>query len=67
MISIEKIRKFLDFNPKTRKAVGIVLIIVGGLSIITPFTPVGFLLIVGLELLGIRYLLWDKIKSRLRK
>jgi hypothetical protein len=50
-------------HPKFRKIVGVFLVIIGILSIITPLTPVGFLLVVGLELLGIRYLVWDKIKS----
>ena len=62
----EKIQKFLEVHPKLRKSVGVLLVIIGILSIITPFTPVGFLLVVGLELLGIRYLVWDKIKKWLR-
>lgn len=59
----EKIRKILADNPKIRKVIGVVLIIIGVISIITPLTPVGFLLVVGLEMLGIRYLVWDKIRS----
>ncbi|MDO8565195.1 MAG: hypothetical protein Q7R67_01025 [bacterium] len=62
----EKIQKFLEKHPKFRKTVGVLLVIIGILSIITPFTPVGFLLVVGLELLGIRYLVWDKVKSWLK-
>ena len=60
---MDKIKKFLDLNPKTRKVVGVILIIIGTLSIVTPFTPVGFLLVVGLELLGFRYLLWERLKK----
>jgi len=63
----EKIKNYLDLNPKRKRVVGIVLVIIGGLSIITPFTPVGFLLLVGLELLGIRHLLWSKIKPYLKQ
>ncbi|MDP2641816.1 MAG: hypothetical protein Q8P21_00785 [bacterium] len=59
----EKFKKFWSTNPKIKKATGAILVIVGLISIITPFTPVGFLLIFGLEMLGVRLLLWDKIKS----
>ena len=59
----EKIKKFWDENPRIRKVIGVFLITIGLLSIITPFTPVGFLLILGLEILGIRFLVWDKIKN----
>ncbi len=50
-------------NPKIRKIIGVTLIILGTISIITPFTPFGFLFFVGLEMLGIRLLFGDKIKS----
>lgn len=50
-------------NTKIRKTVGVIFVIIGFLSIITPFTPVGFLLLVGLEILGIRFLFWDKLKN----
>lgn len=54
-------------NPKLRKVAGIALVVIGVLSIITPFTPVGFLLVLGLEILGVRALLWDKIKNWFKK
>ena len=63
----EKIKKVWAENQKLRKAVGVILVIIGLISIVTPFTPVGFLLIVGLELLGIRVLFWDKFKSWFKK
>ncbi|MEK7227285.1 MAG: hypothetical protein AAB641_00090 [Patescibacteria group bacterium] len=46
-----------------KKILGIIFVLVGALSILTPFTPVGFLFFVGLEFLGLRFLLWDKVKS----
>lgn len=52
-------------NPKIKKAIGIFLVILGMLAFVTPFTPGSWLIFVGLELLGVRFLLWDKIKSRL--
>ncbi|MEX2014009.1 MAG: hypothetical protein WD896_01495 [Parcubacteria group bacterium] len=63
----EYLKKIWTENPKIRKAAGIILVIVGLLSIVTPFTPVGFLLLVGLELLGMRILVWDKLKNWLGK
>lgn len=60
-------KKFLGSNPKIRKVIGVILIIIGLLSIITPFTPVGFLLVLGLEILGIRVLVWDKLKAWFKK
>jgi hypothetical protein len=50
-------------NQKVRKTVGVVFVVIGLLSVITPFTPVGFLLLVGLEILGIRLVFWDKVKD----
>lgn len=50
-------------SPKLRKVGGIILIIIGLISILTPFTPIGFLFFVGLEILGIGSIFRDKIKS----
>ena len=48
----------------SKKIIGIILIILGVLALITPFTPGSWLIFVGLEFFGIRTLFWDKIKSR---
>ena len=58
-----RLRQYWAESPRLIKATGTTLIIVGLLSIITPFTPVGFLLILGLEMLGIRALFWNKLKN----
>ena len=50
-----------------RKLTGIVLIIIGFIALITPLTPGSWLVFVGLELLGVRFLLWQKIKSKFKK
>jgi len=54
-------------NKKVKKIAGVTLVVIGVLSIITPFTPVGFLLVLGLEILGVRMLAWDKFKVWWRK
>ncbi len=63
----EYLRKVWNENPKIRKITGVVLIVIGLVSIITPFTPVGFLLVIGLEILGIRALYWDRLKNWFKK
>ena len=44
-----------------RKIMGIVLIVLGILALITPLTPGSWLITIGLELLGLRILLADKL------
>jgi len=63
----ESLKKVWTENPKFRKIAGVILVIIGLLSIITPLTPVGFLLVIGLEILGIRVLVWDKLKRWFKK
>lgn len=42
---------------------GVLLIIIGILALVTPFTPGSWLAFVGLELLGVRIAFWDKLKG----
>lgn len=48
----------------TKKTIGILFIIIGLAALLTPFTPGSWLIFIGLEFLGFRMALWDKIKSR---
>jgi len=52
MIGIKKI---------IRTVVGVTLILLGFLALMTPLTPGSWLILVGLELLGLRILLRDKL------
>jgi hypothetical protein len=52
MISIKKIIRYV---------IGIILILVGFLALVTPLSPGSWLILVGLELLGLRILLQDKL------
>jgi hypothetical protein len=58
-------------NPATKKILkliaGILLIIIGVLALITPFTPGSWLAFVGLELIGVRIAFWQKIKDYIFK
>ncbi len=61
------IKKLFAENPKFRKGVGITLIVLGSLALLTPLTPGSWLILVGLWLLGFRFLWWDKFKVWLQK
>lgn len=58
------------YDPQKRttykKVIGVLLIIVGIVSLLTPFTPGSWLIFVGLEFMGIRVLFWEKIKAKLK-
>jgi uncharacterized membrane protein HdeD (DUF308 family) len=59
---INKIKEFLESNKKTRKVIGVILILVGLFALITPLTPGAWLAIVGFELLGMKILFLNKFK-----
>ena len=63
----EFFKKLLANNEKTKKAIGLLLIIIGLLALITPLTPGSWLAFVGLEFLGIRFVAADKIKGWFKK
>ena len=50
-----------------KKIIGILLIVIGLLALVTPFTPGSWLIFVGLEIFGIQMLFWDKIKLWFQK
>lgn len=43
-----------------KKVIGVLLILLGLFALLTPFTPGSWLIFVGLELVGIRFVLNDK-------
>lgn len=45
-----------------KKTLGVLLIVVGFLALVTPFTPGSWLVFVGAELLGIRIAFWDRLR-----
>lgn len=48
-----------------KKILGILLIILGLFIFVTPFTPGSWLFFVGLELLGVRLVFWNKLQEKL--
>ena len=59
----EYIKKKLSRRPKIKKVVGVILILLGVLALLTPFTPGSWLIFVGMGLLGLHFSLWDRIRS----
>ncbi|MBI2097418.1 MAG: hypothetical protein HYT46_00565 [Candidatus Vogelbacteria bacterium] len=55
----------MNIKIRVKKTIGVLFIIIGLLILITPFTPGSWLIFVGLEFLGVRFWLLDKIKSKL--
>ncbi len=49
-----------------KKTLGVLLVIVGFLALVTPFSPGSWLILIGFELLGLRFLLEDKLPDFLR-
>lgn len=64
---LKTIKEYIHNRPKTKKAVGVILILIGFVAFITPLTPGSWLAIIGLELLGVRILFFDKFKFWKRK
>jgi len=61
------LKKITDKNYPLRNIIGAVLIILGLVALMTPFTPGSWLVFVGLEFFGIRFALWEKIKTKFFK
>lgn len=61
-IWFQNAKEYIRNRPKIKKIVGVVLILIGLLALITPLTPGSWLAIIGLELLGVRILFFDKLK-----
>jgi Putative transmembrane protein (PGPGW) len=59
-----KIKQFTALHPRFKRAVGWVFIVVGFVALVTPLTPGGFLFLVGLEFLGLRFVFLDRLFRR---
>jgi len=55
------IKEYIHDKPKIKKAIGVILILIGLATLLTPLTPGSWLLFIGFELLGVRILLSDKL------
>lgn len=53
-------KEYISNRPKIKKVVGVILILVGLVAFFTPLTPGSWLVIIGLELLGVQILFFDE-------
>ncbi len=56
------IKEYIHDRPKIKKVVGVIFILIGFAALITPLTPGSWLAVIGLELLGLRILFFDKFR-----
>lgn len=63
----EKIHNYTLTRPKTKKAIGWFLVVVGFIALVAPIIPGAPLIFFGLEVLGLRLILTDKIKIAAEK
>ena len=59
---LKTIKEYIHNRPRIKKTVGVILILIGLVAFFTPFTPGSWLAIIGIELLGVRILFFDKFK-----
>jgi hypothetical protein len=55
-------KEYIHARSYIKKVVGIILVAVGFIAFVTPLTPGSWLAIIGLELLGVRILFFDRFK-----
>ena len=51
-------------RPRFKRTIGIVLIGLGVLALLTPFTPGAWLALIGLEFLGAHSVILDKLRKK---
>jgi drug/metabolite transporter (DMT)-like permease len=58
-------------KPHLKKIIGVILIVLGLAALVTPFTPGSWLALIGLEVVGLGFLLENRfgraLKSRYKK
>ncbi len=64
---MQQLKEYIHNNPKIKKVVGVILVLIGLAALVTPLTPGAWLALIGLELLGVRILFPDKLKFWKRK
>mgnify|MGYP001602340424 CR=1 len=57
------VKNYWHKHKNFRRTVGIFCMIIGIIAFLTPLTPGSWLILVGLEIFGVRILFWEKIKS----
>jgi Putative transmembrane protein (PGPGW) len=60
----ERIRQYTLTRPRLKKAIGYFFVVIGFIALVTPLTPGAFLLVIGLELLGMRLAFFDRFMPK---
>lgn len=60
----EKVKNYTLVRPRLKKTVGGTFVFVGFLGLLMPLIPGAIFLVIGLELLGLQFLFFDKIFGR---
>lgn len=63
---MDEIFKQIKNKPKLKILIGVSLVILGLLIHLIPLMPGSWLIVIGLEILGIRLLLQNKLKERFK-
>ena len=63
----ERFNQYTLTRPRIRRFFGWVLVVIGFFALVTPLTPGGFLFFVGLEILGIRIIGFQRIRDFFQK
>lgn len=63
----EKLKNYTLSRPRLKKAIGIALVLLGFVGLIMPLVPGILFLVIGLELLGLQFLFFDKLFGRKQK
>jgi hypothetical protein len=65
MVTFKQIKQFYKNRPWIGKSMGGFLIFIGLTALVTPFTPGSWLALIGLEMIGVRHSVFDRLKDRL--
>ena len=61
---LKTIKEYIHNRPKIKKTIGVILILFGFVAFFIPFISGSWLVIIGLELLGVRILFFDPLRRR---
>lgn len=63
----EKAKNYTLLRPRLKKTLGVAFILLGALAVVAPIIPGAPIVFIGLELLGLRLVFLDRVKTRFRK
>ena len=67
MFNLKKFLSIRNFNHGYKKILGVIAIVLGFISLVTPFTPGAFWLIfIGLEMMGVHIIFLSRIEEKLK-